>query len=60
MEDKTTIIASHRISSVKNADKILVLDNGEVVQQGKHFELIKRDGLYKELFKKQLKDSDKL
>ena len=60
MEDKTTIIASHRISSVKNADKILVLDNGEVVQQGKHFELIKQDGLYKELFKKQLKDSDKL
>ena len=60
MEDKTTIIASHRISSVKNADKILVLDNGEVVQQGKHFELIKQDGVYKELFKKQLKDSDKL
>ena len=47
-------------ASVKNSDKILVFDNGEVVQQGKHFELIKQDGLYKELFKKQLKDSDKL
>ena len=54
---KTTIIVSHRISSAKNANKILVLDQGEIVQQGTHDQLINIDGYYKELYIKQLSES---
>ena len=53
-KDKTTIIVSHRISSAKNADHILVLDNGKIVQKGSHENLINTDGYYKELYLKQL------
>ena len=55
----TTIIVSHRISSVKNADKIIVLDNGFVSQKGTHDELINIDGYYKNLYLKQLSESSK-
>lgn len=51
---KTTIIVSHRISSAKNADKIIVLDNGKIVQEGTHEHLINTDGYYKNLYLKQL------
>lgn len=51
---KTTIIVSHRVSSAKNADKIIVLDNGEIVQEGTHKKLINTDGYYKNLYLKQL------
>jgi ATP-binding cassette subfamily B protein len=54
MQGKTTIIISHRISSAKLADKILVLDEGKVVEQGSHEELMARKGIYKELYEKQL------
>ena len=50
---KTTVIVSHRISSLKHADKIIVLENGKIIQQGKHSDLIKSKGYYKELFEKQ-------
>ncbi len=56
---KTTIIVSHRISSAKNADKIIVLDHGKVVQQGSHEQLIDVDGYYKELYLKQLSETTK-
>lgn len=52
--NKTTIIVSHRISSAKNADKIIVLENGEIKQQGTHESLINTDGYYKHLYLKQL------
>ncbi|MFN4199357.1 MAG: ABC transporter ATP-binding protein, partial [Flavobacterium sp.] len=52
--NKTTLIVSHRVSSAKNADRIIVLDNGQIIQQGTHNQLIEVDGLYKELFQKQL------
>ena len=52
---KTTIIVSHRISSAKNADQIIVLDDGKIVQQGHTITLINIDGYYKELYLKQLK-----
>ena len=52
-QDKTTCIVSHRVSSVKNADKIIVLEEGEIIQQGTHNELLKIDGHYRELAEKQ-------
>jgi len=57
-ENKTTIIVSHRISSAKNADKIIVLQEGEIIQQGTHNELININGYYKELYAKQLSEKE--
>ncbi|GLB49910.1 ABC transporter ATP-binding protein [Neptunitalea lumnitzerae] len=57
-EDTTTIIVSHRISSAKNADKILIIDDGKVVQQGTHNQLIKTEGYYKELYINQLHEKE--
>ncbi len=54
---KTSVIVSHRVSSAKNADKIIVLDNGEIVQEGTHDSLINRDGYYKHLYLKQLSET---
>lgn len=57
-KDKTTIIVSHRISSVKNADKIIILENGQIVQRGTHQELLGQEGYYKELYLKQLSEKE--
>ena len=57
-KEKTTFIISHRVSSAKNADKILVLDNGEITQQGTHNQLITKDGYYKELYEQQLLEKE--
>ena len=57
-KDKTTIIVSHRISSVKNADNIIVLDNGEIIQNGTHNQLVSTEGYYKELYAKQLMEKE--
>lgn len=57
-KNKTTIIVTHRISSIKNADTILVLENGQIIQQGTHNELINIDGYYKELFEQQLLEKE--
>ncbi|OBQ55355.1 ABC transporter ATP-binding protein [Tamlana sp. s12] len=54
---KTSIIVSHRISAAKNADKIIVLDDGKIVQEGTHDTLINIDGYYKELYLKQLSEN---
>lgn len=51
---KTVVIIAHRLSTVKNADKIIVLSNGVVVEEGKHNELIKKQGEYYKLVKNQL------
>ncbi len=56
--NKTTIIVSHRISSAKNAHKILVLDDGKIIQQGTHDQLIEGEGYYKELYLKQLSEKE--
>jgi len=58
-KDKTTLIVSHRISSIKHADQIIVFENGEIVQQGKHADLIGVKGYYKELSEKQQTDNSK-
>ncbi len=54
LDGKTSIIVAHRLSTVKNADNILVLENGELVEQGNHTELTKLRGKYYELIKNQL------
>jgi ATP-binding cassette subfamily B protein len=57
-KDKTTIIVSHRVSSAKNADKIIILEDGKVLQQGSHNQLVNQEGYYKELYLKQLSEKD--
>jgi len=54
MKGRTTLIISHRISSVNLADTILVMEEGRIVQSGRHEELLAADGAYKNLFEKQL------
>jgi len=49
---RTTIIIAHRLSAVKQADRVFVFDNGQIIDEGHHNELISRDGLYKELYAK--------
>ncbi|QNL21622.1 ABC transporter ATP-binding protein [Hyphobacterium sp. CCMP332] len=54
----TTLIISHRVSSVKLADKILVLDDGQIIEEGSHEELMQNDGPYKDLYNKQLEGEE--
>lgn len=56
--NRTTLIVSHRVSSAKNADKILVLENGKLLQQGTHEELNGTEGYYKELYRNQLSEKE--
>jgi ATP-binding cassette subfamily B protein len=57
-KNKTTIIVSHRISSAKNADKIIVLDEGKIIQAGTHQTLKKTAGYYKDLYRKQRSEKE--
>ena len=55
---KTTIIVSHRVSSVKNADKIIIIDEGQIIQEGTHNQLVNQGGYYAELYAKQLSEKE--
>jgi ATP-binding cassette subfamily B multidrug efflux pump len=58
IEGRTSIVVSHRVSTVRGADQILVLDQGRIVERGTHDELIRLSGLYAELHKKQLLEEE--
>jgi ATP-binding cassette subfamily B protein len=58
MHNRTSIIISHRVSSVKLADKIIVLDEGVIVEQGTHDSLMKQGGMYFDLYEKQLQTEE--
>lgn len=57
-QDTTTIIVSHRVSSAKNADQIIVLDDGNIIERGNHESLLKENGYYAELFANQMLEEE--
>ena len=58
MKDRTSLIISHRVSTVKHADYIIVLDNGRIAEEGTHEKLLTTKGLYLELYEKQLLEEE--
>ncbi len=54
MEDRTSIVIAHRLSTIVKADNIVVLNEGKIIQQGKHSELITEGGQYKKLYDLQM------
>lgn len=58
-QDRTSIIVAHRLSTIKNADKILVIDKGEIIESGNHSELLEKNGAYKKLYDYQFKSENK-
>lgn len=60
MRDKTSILISHRVSTVKNADKIIFLEAGEIIEQGTHDSLLEKQGHYFELYEKQKLDEEQI
>ncbi|WAC40681.1 ABC transporter ATP-binding protein [Pedobacter sp. SL55] len=60
MKGRTSVLIAHRISTIKNADKILVLDEGKIIEEGTHEELLKRGAAYAELYQNQLLEEENL
>jgi ATP-binding cassette subfamily B protein len=58
MRERTSIVVAHRISTVKDADEILVLDDGVIAERGTHLELLQRDGLYAAMYRRQLLEEE--
>lgn len=54
LENRTSVVIAHRLSTVRNADRIVVMDEGKIVEEGSHEELISRDGMYRRLCEMQL------
>jgi ATP-binding cassette subfamily B protein len=58
MRERTSIVVAHRISTVKDADEILVLDDGRIVERGSHRELLEHGGLYAQMYRRQLLEEE--
>ncbi len=58
MEGRTTLIIAQRLSTVKQADMILVMDGGRIVEQGSHADLLAKNGLYRQIYELQLRDQE--
>ena len=58
MKDRTTLIISNRISTVQKANKIFVMERGEIVEEGIHQELLEKDGIYKKIYSLQLRPTE--
>jgi ATP-binding cassette subfamily B protein len=58
LKNRTSIIIAHRLSTVRNADRILVLDNGKIVEEGDHRQLMKQNGLYHHLYEMQFREPE--
>ena len=56
LKNRTSLVIAHRLSTVRNADNIIVLNNGRIVEEGSHRELMRKKGLYRRLYEKQFKD----
>ena len=59
-EHRTTIAIAHRLSTIADADRILVLDHGKLAEAGTHAELLRRDGLYADMWARQQAESEEL
>ena len=58
MRDRTTFVIAHRLSTVRKADKIIILDDGRIAESGKHEELVSRNGIYRKLHDMQFKEEN--
>jgi subfamily B ATP-binding cassette protein MsbA len=56
MKDRTSFVIAHRLSTIMNADRIIVLKNGRIIEQGRHAELLARNGEYRNLYEQQFRD----
>jgi subfamily B ATP-binding cassette protein MsbA len=57
--NRTTLIIAHRLSTVRRADRLLVLDHGRIVEEGTHSALLEQDGLYARLYKRQFREGER-